>query len=185
VTIALLDPARAAKLKRAPLTYSRDVISGHMPAGYRVLRRERVLAGVDLAVAAHALMHWQVHAGARLHVAASAEEVRVGEVVVLTLGVGRCGLRAPCRVLDVIDEPARRGFVYGTLPGHPEAGEESFVLHRADDGTITFTVSAVSRPARLLSRLGGPLTRRVQLDMVERYLRAAARPAGECGRTDA
>ena len=30
-------------------------------------------------------------------------------------------LRAPCRVVYVIDEPDVRGFAYGTLPGHPES----------------------------------------------------------------
>ena len=36
-------------------------------------------------------------------------------------------LQAPCRVVYVIDEPDIRGFAYGTLPGHPESGEERFV----------------------------------------------------------
>jgi uncharacterized protein (UPF0548 family) len=33
-------------------------------------------------------------------------------------------IRVPCRVVYVLDEPERRGFAYGTLPGHPESGEE-------------------------------------------------------------
>ncbi|SIP67631.1 hypothetical protein BN9982_740001 [Mycobacterium tuberculosis] len=38
--------------------------------------------------------------------------------------VGIAFLRAPCRVVYVIDEPDVRGFGYGTLPGHPVSGEE-------------------------------------------------------------
>lgn len=169
----VLDQSKAADLKRAPLTYPREpVASSPPPDGYRVLRRQRVLRTGDLAAAADSLLHWKVHAGAGLHVAASSEEVRVGEVVVLTLGLGRMGMRAPCRVVEVIDEPHRRGFVYGTLPGHPESGEESFVIERHDDGTLVFTVEAVSRPASLLARLGGPVTRKVQSATADRYLRA-------------
>jgi hypothetical protein len=56
-------------------------------------------------------------------------------------------MRAPCRVVYVIDEPRRRGFAYGTLPGHPESGEEAFVLEQRDDGTIASNIIAFSRPA--------------------------------------
>lgn len=169
-----MDSKTAAELKRAPLTYSRDAISSALPPeGFRILRRRRVLATSDLSAAADSLLHWKVHARAGLHVAASAEQARVGEVVVLTMGLGRAGLRAPCRVVDVIEEPDRRGFVYGTLPGHPESGEESFVLVRQSDGAVIFTVEATSRPASLLARLGGPVTRWVQAVATDRYLKAA------------
>ena len=36
--------------------------------------------------------------------------------------------RIPARVVYVVDEPARRGFAYGTLHGHPESGEEAFLV---------------------------------------------------------
>lgn len=172
VSIVRLDPRRAAALRGAELTYARAALAAGSPsAGFRVLRRDRALAAGDFDSAADALMSWRVHSRAGLRVAVSSPQVRTDEVVVLTLGIGRLGLRAPCRVVEVIDEPERRGFVYGTLPGHPERGEESFVLHRGD-GSMRFTIEATSQPATLLARLGGPITRRVQLDMIDRYLRA-------------
>jgi uncharacterized protein (UPF0548 family) len=119
------------------------------------------------------VLRWQIHARAGLHVEASSREVGLGEVVVLTLGFRRVGVRAPCRVVEVVDEPTRRGFVYCTLPGHPESGEESFVIEHRADGTTWFRIEAISRPATRLAKLGGPLTRRVQLVMTTRYLRAA------------
>ena len=174
VGIEILGPSKAARLKRAPLTYPHEAVSSSQPPdGYRILRRQRVLRSGDLDAAADSLLHWNVHTSAGLHVATSSEEVRVGEVVVLTLGIGRLGLRAPCRVVEVIDEPERRGFVYGTLSGHPESGKESFVIERRNDGTLVFTVEAVSRPTSFLARLGGPITRRVQSTATDRYLRAA------------
>ena len=41
--------------------------------------------------------------------------------------------RRPCRVVYVVDEPDRRGFAYGTLPGHPESGEELFLVRYDPD----------------------------------------------------
>jgi uncharacterized protein (UPF0548 family) len=32
-----------------------------------------------------------------------------------------------------VDEPGRRGFAYGTLPGRPETGEEAFVVEKTND----------------------------------------------------
>jgi uncharacterized protein (UPF0548 family) len=93
----------------------------------------------------------------------------------MRLGAGPVALRIPCRVVDVVDEPDRRGFVYGTLPGHPECGEESFVLERRPDGAIAFTVAAFSRPATLLARIGGPAARGMQRFMTGRYLAAPDR----------
>lgn len=68
-------------------------------------------------------------------------------------------------------ERDRAGFAYGTLPGHPESGEELFLVERGA-GEVRFPVSAFSRPATLLAKAGGPASRRVQLVMAERYLRA-------------
>jgi uncharacterized protein (UPF0548 family) len=85
---------------------------------------------------------------------------------------GPIALRNPCRVVYVVNESDERGFAYGTLPGHPEAGEERFLLRRHEGGRIELTVSAFSRPASALARAGGPLSQKVQDAMTLRYLRA-------------
>ncbi len=92
--------------------------------------------------------------------------------------MGRLGLCAPVRVVDVVDEPTRRGFAYGTLPGHPESGEESFVVELGETGDVTLTITAVSRPASRLARLAGQVGRRVQSRITDRYLSALADDEG-------
>lgn len=72
----------------------------------------------------------------------------------------------------VIDDPRRKGFAYGTLPGHPESGEEAFVVELHEDSSVTFTITAFSRPHRLLAKLGGPVSRAVQARVTDRYLHA-------------
>jgi uncharacterized protein (UPF0548 family) len=58
--------------------------------------------------------------------------------------------------------PARLcyGFAYGTLPDHPERGEERFLVewNRADD-SVWYELLAVSRPGHWLARLGYPYAR--------------------------
>ncbi|GAA2747045.1 hypothetical protein GCM10009868_34900 [Terrabacter aerolatus] len=166
----------AVALRAAELTYPQGVLEpGLAPPGYRRLDVSTRLRRRDLDAAARDLFGWRVHEGAGLRAQASDAADVLDAVVLLRLGVGRWSLRIPCRVVEVIDEPNRRGFVYGTLPGHPESGEERFVLDRAADGALRFTVTAVSRPASFLARLGGPVSRLVQKRMARRYLAALDR----------
>ena len=175
-----IPPRRLERLRSAPLTYAAVGASGtaSAPAGYRTVHEERVLQRRDLDGAAEDLLTWRVHQRAGLRVAASAPRAVPGAVVDLRLGPGPLSVRIPCRVVSVVEEPDRRGFAYGTLPGHPESGEELFLLRRGADGRITFTITAFSRPATALARLGGPLGTVVQDAMTRRYLAAPDRLAG-------
>lgn len=125
-------------------------------------------------VLATALFGWQIQLRAGLRVAASDPVARVGGVVVLRSGIGPLSARIPCRVVYLVEEADRQGFAYGTLPGHPESGEERFVLERREDG-VHLVVRAFSRPGTLLSRLAGPVGRGAQSLMTRRYLRALTR----------
>lgn len=122
--------------------------------------------------AAEALLGWDMHRRAGLAPCVSAPSVRPGAVAVLRLALGPVRLRVPVRVVSVIDEPTRQGFVYGTLPGHPERGEELFAVELETDGTVMFTVRAFSRAGRWFTRLGGPVARAGQLLVAERYVAA-------------
>jgi len=82
-------------------------------------------------------------------------------------------LRAPCRVVYVIDEPDIRGFAYGTLPGHPESGEERFAVRYDPKTSAVFAeVMAFSRPGVWWSKAGGPFVVMAQRAIAKRYLRA-------------
>lgn len=168
-----LDPARADVLRAAPLTYERTATR---PPGFAGFTHSVALRRTDLDGAAADLLGWRVHERAGLVVRASGPAAE-GTVVEMRLGAGPVAVRIPCRVVAVVDEADRCGFSYGTLPGHPECGEEEFLLERTADGSLRFTVSAFSRPATLLARAGGPLTGLVQRAMTRRYLAAPDRLA--------
>jgi len=162
-----------AKLRAAQLTYPAvGATATAPPTGYRSLGLSRTLKRRDFESAVEDLISWRVHQRAGLRVAVSGPQVEPGAVLEMRLGVGPLALRIPCRVIYVIDEPERSGFAYGTLPGHPESGEELFLLQRHEDGQIAFTITAFSRAASLPARLGGPATRWFQEAMTRRYLTA-------------
>lgn len=169
-------PARITeRLRAAEPTYGEvGATAGRLPPGYRHLRRTvRIGFGPEaFDTAVDALLGWQVQLRAGLRVASSSARAEPGAVVRLGWGVGPLRLAAPCRVVYAVDEPRRGGFAYGTLPGHPESGEESFIVERHDDETVTFTVTAFSRPATWPARAAGPVGAAVQHRITDRYLRA-------------
>ena len=102
--------------------------------------------------------------------------VRAGDSAVLLLGVGALSIREPVRVLSVVDEPTRRGFSYGTLPGHPLSGEESFIVEQFGDGSVWLTIRSISRPAATGWWILLPFLRLAQLWFLSRYEHALTKP---------
>ncbi len=170
-----------ARYRKAELTYpERGATAGSLPAGYRHLRR-RVLLGHGrpvLDAAAAAVMSWRMHRHAVLRLVATTSEVDVGATVVMCAGWGRVGVLAACRVVWVLDEADRHGFAYGTLPDHPEVGEEAFVVERDADDAVWLGITAFSRPNGLLPLMAGPAGRRAQEMMTVRYARVVQDTAG-------
>ncbi|MBY8882003.1 DUF1990 domain-containing protein [Actinacidiphila acidipaludis] len=143
--------------------------------GFHTLRLDTDLPPGLFDAAADALFGWRMHrAVPLLRVDAEQPQAATGVRVVLRFGP----VAAPCRVVWAVRDENQAAFAYGTLPGHPESGEEAFVLRRdPDGGAVTFTVLAVSRPAAWYARAAGPLGRLLQRTIAVRYaaaLRTAA-----------
>ncbi|BBC32832.1 hypothetical protein SGFS_041260 [Streptomyces graminofaciens] len=134
---------------------------GRTPPGFHPLHvRTRLGEGVEVFQrAAQAVFTWEMHRAMGVGIRTEAMEAAPG--VDLTVSLGGV-IKAPCRVVWTLDDPRRKGWAYGTLPGHPECGEEAFVVDRTGDGTVWLTVSAFSRPAKWYARAGGAATRGLQ-----------------------
>ena len=159
----------------AAVTYDEvGATRGALPGGYRHDRQEMDIGHGDEVFrrAADGLRRWASHRGAGLTVYPESPDLRAGVTLVLTLALPVVTAIAACRIVYVVDEPERFGFAYGTLPAHPERGEEAFVVRQSPDGAVTFTITAFSRPRHAFARLGGPLTRRIQVQTTRRYLDA-------------
>lgn len=168
-------PKEVRRALAAPLTYS-DVGAtlGKLPQGYRHSERSvRVGKGREtFELAAEAIMSWAIQRGAGLHVLASSDAVVKDAVAVVRLTVGPVKIDGPNRVVAVVEEANRRGFAYGTLAGHPEEGEQLFLVKIDAEDVVTFTVRSFAKRASLLALVGGPLNSRIQDQITERYLMA-------------
>lgn len=96
----------------------------------------------------------------------------LGATLLVELRLGPLTVVVPDRVVAVVDEPGRWGFAYGTLPGHAERGEESFLVTQDDDGTVTGTVTVDATMGTLAARLAAPVVYGIQRFAVARYLGA-------------
>ncbi|MGW4632776.1 DUF1990 family protein [Nocardia sp. NPDC004415] len=167
--------------EKAALTYP-DVGATRttLPAGYHRFRHRRPIGhGRTLfeRAAAH-ILDFGMQKGVGIFRGAETSTAEQGTDLTVFLGIGPIGIVAPCRVVYVLDEPDRRGFAYGTLPGHPEIGEELFAVeYDPTDDTVYGLVTAFSRPGAWYVRLGGPVVRLIQRWFAGRYLRTL--PTGE------
>lgn len=145
--------------------------AARLPDGYRhVVAAKRIGTGrARFEQAADAVMRYGMLRGAGVRVSAGTPVAQPGTDV-----LGRLGpFLAPCRVVYVLDEPNRRGFAYGSLPGHAVRGEELFsVRYDPADGGVHAEVAAFSQPATWWASLGSPVLRLAQQLVTRRYLEA-------------
>jgi uncharacterized protein (UPF0548 family) len=156
----------------APITYKHEGMTrGGPQRGFRHHRSSVSLATGSFDAAKEALRNWGAQRGAGFGVYPERPVAR-GMTVLVYGRLGPLYTSVCCRVVYVVDDKDRWGFAYGTLPHHAERGEESFTVSNDKDGTVTFTVESLSRPASALARLGSPMARVVQKRMTQRYLDA-------------
>lgn len=107
-----------------------------------------------------------------------AKRVAPDQVVATLVCVGRLWFVNPCRVVytDFPPDADFAAFAYGTLRGHVECGEERFrVSFDAATEGVAYEISAFSRPAVWLTKLGYPFARRLQRRFAAASARALAR----------
>ncbi|MCM6773900.1 DUF1990 domain-containing protein [Nocardia sp. CDC159] len=157
-----------------PFSYVEVGATAHeFPPGYDHFRlRRRIGSGRALFESAAAeILTYRMQKGTGIFCQASTPVAEPGTRVLVRLGLGPIAITAPCRVVYVLDEPDRRGFAYGTLPGHPERGEELFAVeYDPSDDSVYGVVAAFSRPATWYTRLAGPVTRLVQRYFAGKYI---------------
>ena len=181
--MGLFRATSPADLAGVPFTYAEvgATREAALPAGYDTVERSVVVGSGTAAYerAAAAVFDWRAQRSVGLRVRATGPASEPGTVVVLTAGLPRFGYDIPCRVVWARTTGDERGFAYGTLPGHPESGEEAFVVRLEPGGDVVFTLRVFARLASPLARLGGPGSRAVQRLATGRYLTAIRRAAAD------
>jgi uncharacterized protein (UPF0548 family) len=148
---------------------------GPAPPGFRAFQTRVAIGAGDACWrrARHDVLRWAVKTRSGFAVE-PAGPVVAGSDCRLRTRIGPVTIREPVRVVGVVDEPARAGFAYGTLPGHPVSGEESFAVERDPAGTVWLVLRSLTRPApgpRGLLFPGALVAQRVYR---RRYLRSLA-----------
>lgn len=119
-----------------------------------------------------ALSAWVPHAAIGAHVEPDWPTVEAGTTVLVVLRRGPLYVVAPNRVVGLVEEPRRFAFAFGTLPGHPERGEESFTIEHLEDDTVRATIRVHAKPGTVPARAVAPVVKRLQTAATHRYLQA-------------
>lgn len=170
----LLATGRGQQLTYEPVGVTAP--GADVPHGFRRDRWVRELGGGDEVFSRlrESVLSWGIQRGSGLVVVADAGAA-VGSTVAMSAPLPIGHIDVVCRVVDVIDAQDRCGFVYGTLPTHPERGEESFIIIRDADERVSIEIVAVWRLRHWLGRVLPLAARILQRRATERYLAAAER----------
>jgi uncharacterized protein (UPF0548 family) len=179
--MGLLRAVSPAELRDTPLTYAEvgATRAPQLPAGYLPGEFTEVV-GIGRETferVAAAIFDWVPQRSVGLRVRATGSPREVGTVVVLTAGLPRLGYDIPCRVVWASATGDERGYAYGTLPGHPESGEECFTVRLTDVGDVVVGIRVFSRLATPAARAVPPVARFVQGLATRRYLSSLRRVA--------
>ncbi|HEY1428201.1 MAG TPA: DUF1990 domain-containing protein [Candidatus Tumulicola sp.] len=115
------------------------------------------------AVAREAISHWSQFDLGWVRVVNPPAAIVIGQLVGVEAHTAFLWSLNFCRIVEVVDEPFRFGFVYATTTVHVERGEERFLIE-LDPATdaLSYTIEAISRPDDPLARIALPYARATQ-----------------------
>jgi uncharacterized protein (UPF0548 family) len=142
------------------------------PEGYdRDSRREVVGHGEEAFFAAREVfLRWAQFPRPWTEIRPKEAPLRAGQTLAMLAHAYGLWWTNACRIVYVVDEPARFGFAYGTLNDHVEQGEEQFLIEQSADGAVWYDIRSFSRPRHWAVRLAYPLARRQQRQFVRESL---------------
>lgn len=184
----VVDDTLVGQLQRCAPTYDHVGSTISAPADPAVSRYEsRLTVGTGqqaFSAARTALRTWRPQRALGAVVLPADVEPDLGATVILRFGLGPARLTVPTRVVVSLDEPNRYGYAYGTLPGHPERGEELFLLEQsATTGEVVLTIRVDAQAAHQLQAFG-PVIRRLQRVALRRYVATVAADVRRTGGED-
>jgi uncharacterized protein (UPF0548 family) len=161
----LLAAAREAPSSSPHLLTLTDGPLGTPPKGFaHDLSRSELGRGLHVfAAAREAFRRWEQFDLGWVQVVNPMAKIAPGELVALEAHTAYLWSMSFNRVVEVVDSPARFGFMYTTTAFHVEEGQERFVID-FDPGSesVSYLLEAVSRPRHILARIGYPISRAMQ-----------------------
>jgi uncharacterized protein (UPF0548 family) len=144
--------------------------SEHASKASKLFRYDYDRVEVDLgsgeetfAIARSELLRWTHFRVGWVKVLPASTPIVPGEVIAIQARIFGCWALAACRIIEVDDGRSSDdrcfAFSIGTLPGHPEQGEERFEIRRADDGRVAYRITAYFRANTWAASFGWPYFR--------------------------
>lgn len=140
------------------------------PQGFNLDRRRIVLGHGEQVFlkAKECVKNWKMYDVGWMDIHRPLPKIEEGAISVTFLKL--CGIwftAIPCRIIYTINEelPDKHqfGFGFGTIEGHPEKGEERFLVEwNKEDDTVHYEVYAISRSGHFLTKCGYPVMRYLQ-----------------------
>jgi uncharacterized protein (UPF0548 family) len=98
--------------------------------------------------------------------------VSAGMTAVMHFHLGPIDVKAPVKVVYVLDEPGKVGFAYGSRHGHPARAEQLQYVEQEEDGSVWLTIRSISSPAGRRTGLTVGLLRLAQRHYGRRFMTA-------------
>ncbi|TWU08514.1 DUF1990 family protein [Stieleria varia] len=145
-------PDTFASLGNLPASYDHNVAEVHLGNGEAIF-----------AAALTAFRHWRQFDVGWVEALPRETPIEIGQNIAIRARVFRLWTLAACRIVDVMDEydsdTRRFAFSIGTLPAHPEQGEERFEINQSSCGRVTYRVTAFFRPNSTAATVAWPYLR--------------------------
>lgn len=93
------------------------------------------------------VLEWAVKTRSGFALAPSTAAPFPGQKLTIIASLGPLRVREPAVVIDVVRQQNRVALSYATRRGHPVRGEEAFIVHRDQRGTVTLTLRSVTAAA--------------------------------------
>lgn len=136
-----------------------------LPSGYdhNQVEEEIGCRVSDFQAAKSAMLAWKHFDVGWVAALPATTPIHEGENIAIRARILGLWALAACRIVEVFDEDSptskRFGYSFGTLPGHPEQGEERFEIRSSADGIVTYRITAFFRPNYLSAKIAWPYFR--------------------------
>ena len=143
------------------------LLTGDLRPGYR--ERSWSAPVADFENSCEALWAWAGHENAGVLLQPERPKITVGETIAMAVPLGPFTITTAVRIVSIVDEPDRYGFVFWALDHHIFTGQESFILHRTPNGAKA-TITTISKPSVLATTLLPPVSRALETSIALKCL---------------
>ena len=161
----LLAVAREAAPSSPHLLTLTDGLLGTPPKGFaHDISRSEIGRGQRVfAAAREAFQRWEHFDLGWVQVVNPTVEITPGKLVAVEAHTACFWSININRISEVVDSPARFGFLYNTTAFHIEEGQERFVIDLdPENESVSYLIEAVSRPRHILASIAHPFSRAMQ-----------------------